>query len=276
MREIPAILSLTISTREPIELGDFVGQFLSLANEFDRFLKEDHPDLKSDIQFYVKEVRSGSIVADLIPAFAVAAPFIAQIDQVMVVEDFVRRWGNRISGLISGNKEPGSPTESKSELLDFSNAVAAIAKDPEASATLQAATYEDGKKKIKAVFRFDTPQARQAERTIEQRRREIDAKSSIVFQRVLMVFTRSDVNNADIGKPSGEKVRIQEISLKPVSLVYASEMAEQQIKKEVREADDNIFKKGFMVDVSVKYHGEKVAAYALMNIHSVIDLPEED
>ncbi|NTE68580.1 hypothetical protein G6M85_23605 [Agrobacterium tumefaciens] len=273
MREIPVLLTLTISTREPIELGDFVGQFVSLGNEFARYLKEDHPDLKSDNEFFIKDIRTGSIVAELIPAFAIAAPFISQIDQIMIVEDFVRRWGNRISGLVAG--KPELLPDTKSELKDFTAAVAAIAKDPNASATLEAATFEDGKQKIRASFRFNTTEARQAEKSIQIRRREIEAKASETFTRVLMVFTRSDINDANIGKPSGEKVKIQEISDKPVSLVYASEMAEQQIKKEVREADDNIFKKGFIVDVAVKYHGDKAAAYALMHVHSVIDLPDE-
>ena len=36
---------LTLDTKEPIELGAFVGTFTSLGNEYEQFIKETNPDL---------------------------------------------------------------------------------------------------------------------------------------------------------------------------------------------------------------------------------------
>jgi hypothetical protein len=86
-----------------------------------------------------------------------------------------------------------------------------------------------------------------------------------------------DITNRDhagVGKRSGERVVIDEISEKPLSLIYGSELAEQRIKHEIREADENVYKKGFVVDVNVRSVGGKPVAYAVTNIHQVIDLPE--
>ena len=82
--------------------------------------------------------------------------------------------------------------------------------------------------------------------------RELEAPSDADHKRVLMVFTRTDVGDAAIGKRSGERVVIEELSAKPLALMYASELAEQRLKHEIREAEDNVYKKGFVVDVNVR------------------------
>jgi hypothetical protein len=38
-------------------------------------------------------------------------------------------------------------------------------------------------------------------------------------------------------------------------------------------ADENVFKKGFVVDVNVRSIGGRPIAYAVTNVHQIIDLP---
>ena len=58
--------------------------------------------------------------------------------------------------------------------------------------------------------------------------------------------------------------------------MYASSLAEEQIKYEIRERDENVYKKGFVVDVQVEWVGDRPSVYAITNLHSVIDIAEED
>jgi len=51
-------------------------------------------------------------------------------------------------------------------------------------------------------------------------------------------------------------------------------MAERQIKSEIRDADDNIYKKGFIVDANVQMRLGRIVGYAVTNVHQVIDLPD--
>ncbi len=270
MKESPVHLTYTLETKDPVELGDFVSQFVAIGNEFERFVKEQHKDLAADATFFVKEVRKGSTIVDMIPGMSIAAPFIANADQIMIVEDFVRRWGSRIMALIE-DKTQGAP-QTKSELKDFSKAMLAVARDPNASSTLEAATFEDGIRQVKVAFKFTTQQARAAEKVIEHRQNELEKPSQDPHERVLMVFTRSDVHAAAIGKPSGEKVLIEEISDRPLSLTYGSDLAERRLKHEIREADENVYKKGFIVNVHTKLSGGKPVAYAVTHVHDVIDI----
>lgn len=208
----------------------------------------------------------------MFPNLVLLAPFLAQADQIMILEDFVRRWGGRLTDFIENKKDIGEIT--KTGLKDWSNAVVAIARDPAASHNLELATFEDGKREIRVGFRFTTDQAKNARTSIENRRIALEKTSNSDFKRVLMVFSRSDVNSATLGKRTGELVIVEDISPKPLPLFYGSDLAEKQIKHEIREANDNIFKKGFSVDVNVKMKNEKPIAYFVTNVNQVIELPD--
>ncbi len=273
MGESAAHLILTLETREPIELSAFVGAFTSLGNEFERFLRDEHPELRGDVKFFVKEIRKGSIEADIIPMFtAVAVPLIGQLDQVMIVEDFAKRWSARLRAFLTGNVAEQPKT--KGELRDFSDAVAAIATDPDASSKLSTATFEKdtGNTKIRAAFIFDTQAGRIVQEQIMARQAELAARRNDNYERVLMVFTRPDINQSKLGRKSGELVRIEELSEKSLALMYGSELAEQRIKYEMRETSDNIFRKGFVVDVAVQAVNGNPVAYSVTGVHQVIDL----
>lgn len=274
MPQVDALLTLTIDTEQPVELDSFVGAFTSLAEEFRREIRAQHPDAEGDAKIFVKEIRKGSYEADLLPYVLAAAPFVAHMDHVLIVEQFVRTWGKRVTALASGSLGDWKP--GKSELKTWANATQAIATDPNATSTLKAATFEDGQRKIIASYTFSTTQAISAQETIDVTYRELEKPGHAEHERVLMVFTRSDTGNASIGKRSGERVVIGEISPKPLALMYASQLAEERIKHEIRESEDNIYKKGFVVDVNVRTVGAKPSVYAVLNVHEIIELPDDE
>ncbi|MBB3610976.1 hypothetical protein [Rhizobium sp. BK602] len=275
MSEQKALLTLKLDTDEPVELRDFVGTFTSLANEFERFVDHQFPKAHSDPKMFIREVRRGSIEADILTGLTVYAlpTAAAMVDQIMVLEDFVHRWGARFKAIVSGNFAPGE-LETTAELKDWADTVRAIASDPIASHKLEAATFVDGKKDIRAAFKFTAAEARTALQNIDDRRKALSKPEHDGNERVLMVFTRTDVNDADVGKPSGERVRIEEVSDRSLSLMYGSEVAEARIKQEIRDADENVYKKGFVVDVIVKLRNGKPVAYSITNVHDVLDLPD--
>lgn len=272
MGETSAHLTLKLDTAEPVELGDFVGAFTSLSSEFERFILMRYPGAKVDPQIFVKEVRAGCIEADIISGMVMLAGHAVQhMDQVLILEDFVKRWGKRLKALIS-NKVPPGQLEAPSELNDFLKAAQSIASDPLASHRLEAAVFEDGKRKIKAAFKFSAAEARTVEQNIEDRKKLLAKPSAAPHPRVLMVFTRTDVHDARVNKRSGERVRISEIAERDFPVMFSSELAEQEIREQIREADENVYKRGFVVDVMVQMVGDAIAAYAVTNFHNVIDL----
>ena len=271
---LPHII-LNIDVEQPVEIGDFVSVFTALSSQYDKFMRANYPDLSPDADIYITEVRKGSIEADLLPwALASLPAIISVMDQMQIVENFIRSYGNRLSAYfaIGGRDENAN----SSDLKDFMGAVSAIANDPDGAGTLEAATYEDGKKQIRAAIKFTTKQAKMAVGEIAAHRRELEKEDSAQHKRVLMTFRQSNIKDTEIGKRTGEKVRIEVVSDKDLALIYASDLAEQRIKHEIREADDNVYKKGFIVDANVEIKGGRPIAYRITHVHQIIDLPDED
>ena len=96
-------IRLKLDIDQPIEMGEFVGAFTSLASEYDRFIRSEHPDMAADATLYVKEVRHGSIEADLVAWGATALGLVGSLAAYNVVDEFVERLGNRMGAY----REPG-------------------------------------------------------------------------------------------------------------------------------------------------------------------------
>lgn len=264
---------LNIQTRQPIELDDFVAAFSAISSQYDKFLRSEYPELAGASEMFVRQVRAGSIEADLIPwAREGLGALVNTVEQLDIVLKFVRTYGGMIMTYIQGRREPQA---TRSDLKDLMGAVTAIATDPNGKATIQVVAFEDGKRKIKAAISFATPEARAAELGIEDHRRTLEKSRSADYERALMTFMQSNVKNAAMGKRTGERVIIEDVSSRDLPLIYASELAEQRIKHEVREADENVYKKGFIVDVNVQYSGDRPVGYRVTNVHQVIDLPDD-
>ncbi len=266
---------LRLNTKQPIELTDFVHAFTALANEYERFVRTTHPELADQATVYVKQVREGSIEAELWNAAMLGGAFaISQMDQLLILEQFVRQYGTRLSSFfIPGGRLPDA---AKKELNDFMGQVAAIANDPNGTAEIAAATYEDKERKIKAAVKFNSTQAKTAEREIEAQKREMENKTAADHERVLMRFVRPSIEKVSSHKRTGERAMIEAVYDKPLSVVYASDLARERIQHEMKESAGNIFRLLFDVDVNVESSKGKPIAYRIMAVHDITDAPEDD
>jgi hypothetical protein len=199
---------------------------------------------------------------------------ISTVEQINAITEFVRTYGQKLKANLKKGGEV--PDATRSDLKDFMGSIAAIANDPDGSATIEALVFEDGKRKIKAAAKFKTREATRGIENIEEHRKRLERKDSADFQRVLMIFRQANVKSPTVGKRTGELVTIEAISDRELPLIYASDLAEQRIKHEITEADDNLFKKGFIVDVNVQTKGGRPVAYRVTNLHQVIDIPDDD
>jgi hypothetical protein len=193
----------------------------------------------------------------------------------MVVDDFVRRYGGSILQLGQGKKVPELR---KSELDDFMKGVAAVANDPDGSATLKSAQYDrsepDGKK-TRVSMKFDTKDAQRAIRVIDEQKRELEAKGFEVVENQLLVFWQSNLKQTDTGKRTGELAIMEYVTKKPLAVVYDSDLAEQRIKHETSSGDRNLYKLGFYVTARIETLNGRPVAYRISEVHDIIELPDD-
>ena len=271
MDEQRPYITLTLDLRDPIELHDFVDLFASIGSQYERYLKTEYPDAKGEARIFIHEIRKGSIIADLFPGGL--GDLIKYMDDVLIVTGFSYLLAKTIKVYLAGKRNPNA---TKSDLKDYLGIVRAVADDSDGKAVIETTTYKEGLLSREVVFTFNTQEARDTAKHIEDHRQDLERVTAADHSRVLMVFKRSDVGDVAVGKRSGERVIIEEISETDFALVYASDLAEERIKHEIRETEDNIYHKGFVVDVNVRFRGGKQVAYAVTNVHQVIDLPRDD
>ena len=274
MGETDAHLILKIETKSPIELGEFVATFVGLGNQYERFNDEEHPDEKGTARFFVKEVRAGSIIAEIIVGSAAASPMLgfgmAGIKHANDLAKFVETYGGRLKKYFKrGGRDDAS---GKGDVADYLRTVQAVSHDAEGLLSL--AVYDDGEKRI--AFEFTTREAREAEHNLIEHRTDLDRTSAADHQRVVMTFARTNVAHAKAGKRSGELVEIETIHRRPLPIIYASTLAEERVRHEVADADENVYKKAFDVDVNVVMKGDRPIAYRLVMVHAVFDLPDDE
>ena len=268
-----AHLILKIEKNNPVELKEFVGTFVGLGNQFEHYYDNEYPQERGNARFYVREVRAGSIIIELVPYLVAASPILgvtmAGVKYANDLAKFVETFGGKIRKYFKrGGRDEGA---CKGDLSDYLRTVQAVAHDPAGSLSL--AVYEDGSQRV--AFKFDTREAKEAEHNPLEHRTELDQTTDADHKRVLMAFKRTNVAHATTGKRSGELVEIETLHNKALPIVYASALAEERIRHEIADADENVYKKAFDVDVNVEIRAGKPVAYRLVSVHDVIDLPDD-
>ncbi len=263
-----AYITVSLDLKQPVEITDFARLFASLGDQFDAYIADNYPDISGKVKIFVKEVRKGSIIADIVPQIR---DMVDLMDAVLIVTGFSGLVSWKIKEYISGRKIGDF---GKSDIEAVTDMVKSVAHDSNGKATIENVILEQGVWTRKLSVSFTTSEARQAVKVLESHKSDLEKTESADHRRVTMVFERSSTRDASVGKRSGERVIIDAISDKAQALIYASEMAERQIKHEIREADDNVFKKAFVVDVNVESRGGQPIGYRVTQVHQVIDLPE--
>lgn len=265
-----AAVVVSLDLAEPVEIHDFVSTFAGLGGQFERFLRAEKPDLDGEVKVYVKEVRKGSMEAVMVVA-SVYPQIISTMDHLQIASDFVSRIGRSIEAF----RRPGGRLKNatKTELTEIIDTVMATANDPDGRASIKAVSYAKDGEKTDCLVEFNTAEARQAVTEIEGQFVEIAAVTDFDHENKLLTFYQS--NRKDSGK-TGEKGIIEDISTKPLSVVYASDLARERIKGEMLEGERNIYKLGFFVDVNVVTKAGKPVAYRIKAVRDVIEIPDDD
>lgn len=269
MEPTEPVITIRLELADPVNIQDFASHFSGIGSEFEAYINEKRPDLRGEASMFVREVRKGSIVADIV---AGGGALIEMMDTVLIMGGFASLFSRRVRRFVAGGFLPEA---TKGQLKNIYDSIKAVAEDRDGVLELTEAKYEGGQLVRETHLRLTSAEARQAQVTIENQKRELDAETHSDYIRVLMTFERPSNTHKSVGASTGERVIIEEVSERPKSLVYGSDLAEERIKDEIINSDDNIFKLGFICDVNVKLKGGRIVAYSVTHVHQVIDIAED-
>ncbi len=259
-------LEIKIDNSHPIELLDLARSFSSFADEYKNYIAETEDEVVADefSKLYVKELRSGSIIAELgTYAPAIAGSGIVLAENANTIIEFTSYLKTAIQTLLQGDE--GKPGLSKKSYENISNILAPVVKDSAAQYNLN--TTINGNVIINVALNSNdaTVVHKRAEHAIETLRKPVENIHKDVWLRWYQA--RNDAHSR-----AGDKAVIHRISRKRVKVVFANE----ETKAKILSQPDNLFSFEYKVDVTVEFVREKPASYKILKVHEKRALGEND
>ncbi|MFT8276093.1 hypothetical protein ACMSSJ_11200 [Kerstersia gyiorum] len=259
-------LVITINNTRPVELIDLAQSMLSMASEYRQMLSGtsacDDPD---EVKLYVKEVRAGSIVQELVPMAMASLPF---IDQFNTVADFARHlsalraWFLENRSLIGWQ---GQPLENKS-LQNLSAILEPVAKDPGSVMHIGAVTVHGD---VHVSVTIGSQEASAIQNNVNHALKEQKKSVSGEHRNVVMYWSQA---RNDKQAKSGDKAVIESISKAAVKVAFSSD----DLKKRMLFDVAHPFEKAFIVDVWAETIHDKPVLYMVHEFRGVLDRDEDE
>jgi len=236
-----------ISNTQPVDLLSLGLSFAAFSDEFSSFI-DAAPD---GTRLYVKELRVGSIIADLV-ALSEQIDWLRKQGEVYAA--FALNFNELINfflGLAHNLKENPTYTQAK----NLSEIVDPIAKDSGSQMNLivNGSTVN---------IHLDSIGANALQNNVARYVGAQSFPSTQIFNDQLMQLEQVK-NDA---RRKGDRGIITEISDKPVKLYFACEEAKQAVLG----IEDNPFKCLFLVDVEVKFHEGKPKIYKIYSVKEIV------
>ncbi len=246
-------LTIRINNQRPVELLDLTNSFLGIADEFQRFVIEnDLEAAAADTKLYVKEIKSGSIIAEL----AILSPQLIQgISYANTAISFSKHLKSAYDFLTG--KSTDVVELDKHSLQSLNKIVEPVAKD--AASQLNIGTLNGN-----VVLNISSTDANAAQNTIKKLLVASDSSSVKLHEKVLLYIWQA---RADAHNKSGDKGIIESIAAHPVKIIYAND----EIKQQMILNNENPFKEAYIVDVGVETMKGKVAVYKIIALHEILD-----
>lgn len=251
-------LTIEIKNRQPVELLDLAQSLNSLGEEYRRFLATGEQAGKPDeIKLYVKEIRTGSIITELVALAPYSLPFVEHADTVIEYAKHLKT----LYDWFSGKSEEKPQAMEKATLQNLSEILEPVAKEHSSQINIGAVNIQGD---VIVNMNLNSTEANAAQNGI---RREIDAMKEPltgVHEQVAMYWAQA--RNIPDNK-AGDKARIESIYKGDVKVRFAND----GLKATLLYEEPYPFKKVFIVDVAVETVNDKPVLYKVLNFHDAID-----
>ena len=253
-------LEITIQNSRPVELFDLTYSFLGFADEYKRMISlQGDAFAAREVRLYVQEIRSGSIIADLVALAPFALPL---MDNANTIIDFGKYLGDGFSNLLGKTEE--KIRLSKASLENFSRIVAPIARDNGSQLNIQPVIETINIQN--QTININCTEANAIQNIVRQEIERLSEPSTGLHENVVLYWyqTRNDARSQ-----AGDRAVIESIHPGPVRTIFNREV----IKAEILQEESNIFKYGYIGDVQVETVRGIPVLYKITAIHGRVDLP---
>jgi hypothetical protein len=250
-------LEVTIHNEKPVVLSDLTLSLLGISQQYQKFVEsETNQDYQAGAELYIKEVRKGSIVVELI---AQAMPIVPLIWSGGSLNEWLNYAKTTIEWLLG--KAKNLPKEmSKQDFKQWHSILEPVAKD---SASQLNITVSDGGTNINQFF-INSQEANAAQNEIRKQLNSLESPEEHIQKRRVMYWNQTKFDN---DSNTGDKAIIESITKKPIKVIF-----ENNLIKEAILAGSSSYKKpwqklAYVVDVEVQTINNQPKAYTILNYY---------
>ncbi len=253
-------LEITIKNEKPVVLTDLTLSLLGVSQQFHKFIEsETTPDYKIGSELLIKEVRSGSIVVELI---AQAMPILPLVWTGGALSEWVKQAQAIVSWLLGKLDSPPKDV-SKNDLKQWNSILEPVAKD---NASQLNFTVSDNSTVINQ-FIINSQEANAAQNRIQREIEQYDEPEEHIQKRRVMVWYQTKF---DSESHTGDKAIIESISKRAVKVIFENNAVKESILKGNANSSKPWHQLAYIVDVEVQYINNEPKVYTVLRYY-----PEE-
>lgn len=260
-------LQIEIKNIQPVELLDYTESLFSLGTLYNKYMA-NHPELTWDYdsRLYINEIKKGSIVTVLQDLIPVVIPFADYADKFNNIVEFTKYVKSVLYSVINKKDEetgivPSTPLTDIQDLKNFNNFINPIAKDRSSQLNAGAINISGN---VIINFNLSSLEANAAQNKIKNLIGEMQEPIQSSYKKEIFIW---HIAKNDVKSQSGDKGIIEKISKKPCKVIFANE----KIKSEMIDIDENPLHKAFVVDVDVSTIQLKPIAYKITKMYEYFD-----
>lgn len=253
-------LQITINNTKPVVLTDLTMALLGVGEQFERFIENETTEHhQAGSELFIKEVRSGSIVVELIAQALPIAPLLWQGGSLLEWSEYAKSVLEWLGGKL--NEAPKSLT--KNDLKQWSNILEPIAKDHGSQLNF---SVSSGGTVINQFF-INSEQANAAQNEIRRQIGVLDEPNDHIQKKRVMTWYQTKFDETS---QTGNKAVIESISKSPVKVIFE----DIAVKKALMSGDSRFGKPwnelAYIVDVKVQ------TVRGVPKVYTVVAYYEED
>jgi hypothetical protein len=257
MPQQSATITVRIANERPVELLDFTNSLMALGAQFQRDVAARADGFEGKL--YVKELRQGSLVADLV----VLAPFaLGAMAATNAGFDFVAN----LRGLFAWLSAQGpKPDEVDPKAVAAASAIVEpVAKDNGSKITINV------QGDVNAPITVNALQANAVQNGAKRYLDSIKAPECERYEKVILYWATVQNQNG-VTVAAGEKARVDKISDRAVKVVFDS----RELRDEMIHSATNPLHEAFVVDLEVQTVRDKIATYKVLQMHERFRLDDD-
>lgn len=251
-------LEIRINNSKPIELTSLTMSLLAVGHQYASFIEsETNKEYEARTELYIKDVRSGSVVIELVANSLPLVPLLWTGGSLSEWVNYTKSTMEWLTGKISS-----PPKElTKKHLAQWDNIIDPIAKDHGSQMNISA---KEGNVTINQYI-INSNDALAAQERIQIEKNKLDEPDSNTHRMKVMTWYQTKF---DLDSETGDRAIIEAISKKPLKVLFENNAVKRAMLEGDAEYNKPWHELAYVVDVDVQTVKGSPKAYTILRVYT--------